>query len=369
MNRFKQTSKVKKAFLIAALVVIGCQGLSAQGKPGEANKYWREDEFFKSNYANVEFSNVNGFLMLANSIRTYQNESQKKNVRGSNDPLNFSSPWDFSNLYNSTIGTINTAKYTSYQLVDWLNSVEDDMSELSAASYFYRYKAGHIEKDPRYTGVSRKGDSLMKVALPMLEEFASVIRYDNNIAELSPLITSYLTWVDQVINEQFSWLNHKTKKPYAYITAKVSPFDFRHTIRTYENKKKSSTLFQTGCGMVYDSWSCHANAKCEHPFFQSLCQPFIEHYLKESNKKDECFRDFLCSSLYLAYCKEKGGNELYQIELENRLCSYNGKNKKCGKLTFIEFHEEFNKIYYAKGNKGKMDVLCQKMQDFVKENK
>ena len=83
MNRFKQTSKVKKAFLIAALVVIGCQGLSAQGKPGEANKYWREDEFFKSNYANVEFSNVNGFLLLANSIRTYQNESQKKNVKGS----------------------------------------------------------------------------------------------------------------------------------------------------------------------------------------------------------------------------------------------------------------------------------------------
>ncbi len=367
MNRVRQTTRVKKAFLFAALVVIGCQGLSAQSKPtDEVNKYWREDEFFKSSYSNIEFSNVNGFLMLANSIRTYQNESQRKSA---NEAIEFSSPWDHSNLYSATISTINTAKYTSYKIVDWLNTVENDLSELSAASYFYRYKSGHIEKDYRYTGVSKKGDSLMKIALPMLEEFASVIRYDNNIEELSPHITAYLTWADQCINAQFNWLNGKTKESYVYITAKVSPFDFRHTIRTYENKKKQITLFQTGCGTVYDSWNCHANAKCEHPFFQSLCQPFIDHSLKGSGKKDECFRDFLCSSLYLAYCKEKGGNELYQIELENRLCSYNGKNKRCGKLTFIEFHEEFTRIYNAKGNKGKIDVLCQKMQDFIKKNK
>ena len=91
-------------------------------------------------------------------------------------------------------------------------------------------------------------------------------------------------------------------------------------------------------------------------------------YLKGSAGKDECLREYLCSSLFLAYCKEKSGNELYQIELENRLCSFNNEEgKKCGKPTFIEFQEEFIKVYAAKGNKNKMDVLCKKMQEFYKE--
>ena len=370
MNKTKPTFRMKKEIIALVMTLIGCQWALSQGSTNQKeNKFWREDIFFKSNYSNVEFSNVNGFLMLANTIRTYQNESLKKNTKNSNDQLSFSSPWDFSNLYSSTISTINTAKYTSYKIVEWLNTVEDDLSELSAASYFYRYKSGRIEKDTRYTGISRKGDSLMKVALPMLEEFASVIRYDNNIAELNPKITVYLSWVDGIINEQFAWLNNKTKKSYGYLTAKVSPFDFRHTVRTYENKKKTGkTLFQTGCGMVYDSWHCHANVKCEYPFFRSMCQTILDQYLKGSAGKDECLKEYLSSSLFLAYCKEKGGNELYQIELENRLCSFNNEEgKKCGKPTFIEFQEEFIKVYAAKGNKNKMDVLCKKMQEFYKE--
>ena len=363
---------MKKRILTIIIAIAGCQGVTSQSAPSdEANKYWREDGFYKSSYSNVEFSNVNGFLMLANSIRTYQNESLRKGPKGTDEELNFSSPWDYSNLYSPTISTINTVKYTSYKIVEWLNTVEKDLSELSAASYFYRYKSGHIEKDNRYTGVPHKGDSLMKVALPMLEEFASVIRYDNNIAELNPKITAYLSWVDGIINEQFAWLNNKTKKSYGYVTAKVSPFDFRHTVRTYENKKKTGmTLFQTGCGMVYDSWHCHANVKCEYPFFWSMCQTILNQYLKGSAGKDECLKEYLCSSLFLAYCKEKGGNELYQIELENRLCSFNDEQgKKCGKPTFIEFQEEFSKVYTAKGNKNKMDVLCKKMQDFFKSNR
>ncbi len=360
---------MKKAFFALCLAIAGCQGVFGQGKTSDiSDKYWHEDIFFKSQYSNVEFSNVNGFLMLANSIRVYQNESLRKNSKSS-ESLEFSSPWDFSNLYSSTISTINTAKYTSYKIVDWLNSVENDLSELSAASYFYRYKSGHIEKDSRYTGVSAKGDSLMKVALPMLEEFAGVIRYDNNIAEMKPHITEYLTWVDKIINEQFSWLNNKTKKKYAYVTAKVSPFDFRSTVRTYQGTKKTQTLLQTGCGMVYDSWRCHANVKSEYPFFNSLVQTIIKGYLKGKEAKDEQFMEFLSASFFLMYCNETAGAELYQIEMENRFCSYNEKNTKCNGMTFIEFFEEFSKVYKSKGNKNKFDIICGKMADFRNQKK
>ncbi len=359
---------MKKAILALGLTLLSCQvGLSQSGSSVGSDKYWHEDVFFKSEYSNIEFSNVNGFVMLANSIRIYQNESQKKNAKNTSDNLSFSSPWDFSNLYSSTISTINTTKYKSYKFVEWLNTVEDDINELSAASYFYRYKSGHIEKDSRYTGVSAKGDSLMKVALPMLEEFASVIRYDNNIAELTPHINSYLSWVDKVINEQFNWLNNKTKKSYGYITAKVSPFDFRSTVRTYEVKKKTSvTMLQTGCGMVYDSWHCHANVKSEYPFFKSLTSEIIKKHTKGNKKNNENFDEFLSASLFLMYCKEKSGEELYQLEMENRLCAFNEKGVKCGKKTFLEFYDEFKQTYNVKGNKNKFDVLCNKMLSFCK---
>lgn len=360
---------MRKTIAALWLAIASCPlAFSQTNSSNTQEKYWHEDLYFKSKYSNVEFSNVNGFLMLANSIRIYQNESQKK---GSKDLLNFTSPWDFSNLYSSTISTINTTKYKSYKIVDWLNSVEKDINELSAASYFYKYKGNKIEKDSRYSGVSAKGDSLMQVALPMLEEFASVIRYDNNIAELAPHITDYLQWTDKVINEQFNWLNNKSKKKFSYITAKVSPFDFRSTIRTYQNTKRvtsptskgtSHTLLQTGCGMVYDSWRCHANVKSEYPFFQSLASTIIFQYVK----REETFIEFMSASLFLMYCKEKVNIELYQLELENRLCAYNEANTKCGKLTFIEFHEEFVKIYNEKGNKNKLDILCTKMSGFCK---
>lgn len=358
--------KKRIAGLCAAMVY--CLVAFSQNSSNSQDKYWHEDLYFKSKYSNVEFSNVNGFLMLANSIRIYQNENQKKN---SKDLLEFTSPWDFSNLYSSTISSINTTKYRSYKVIEWLNSVEKDINELSAASYFYRYKGGKIEKDNRYTGVSAKGDSLMKVAIPMLEEFASVIRYDNNIAELAPHITEYLQWTDKVTNEQFNWLNNKSKKKFSYITAKVSPFDFRSTIRTYQNKKNvasqsgkgtTTTLLQTGCGMVYDSWRCHANVKSEYPFFQSMAPAFLQQYVK----REESFREFMSASLFLMYCKENISIELYQLELENRLCAYNESKTRCGKLTFIEFHEEFLKVYNEKGNKNKLDILCSKMSGFCK---
>lgn len=361
---------MKKRFLAICLATLGYHLAFSPTAFSQSNnaqeKYWQEDNYYKSKYSNVEFSNVNGFLMLANSIRTYQNESQKKSSRSGNDLFNITSPWDFSNLYSSTISTINTTKYKSYKIVDWLNSVEKDINEISAASYFYRYKNGKIEKDTRYTGVSAKGDSIMKVALPMLEEFANVIRYDNNIAELAPHITEYLKWTDRVTNEQFNWLNNKTKNKYGYITAKVSPFDFRSTIRTYKNTKKSAnTLLQTGCGMVYDSWRCHANVKSEYPFFQSMASSIITSYIN----KGENFTEFLSASLFLMYCKEKGGIDLYQVELESRLCAFNEQGTKYNGISFIEFHEEFAKVYNEKGNKNKMDILCNKMANFCKSTK
>ena len=349
---------MKKTIVALCMALTVCHVAFSQGN--STDKYWQEDLFFKSKFSNVEFSNVNGFLMLANSIRIYQNENQKK---GSKDLLSFTSPWDFSNLYSSTISAINVSKYKSYKIVDWLNTVEKDINTLSAASYFYRYKSGHIEKDNRYHSVCAKGDSLMNVAIPMLEEFAAVIKYDNNIAELSAHITEYLTWADKVTNTQFNWLNNKSKKKYDYITAKVSPFDFRSSIHTYQLAKKSgNTLLQTGCGMVYDSWRCHANVKSEYPFFQSMAQSFLRQYTQKGNE----FLEFMSASLFLMYCKENGNDDLYQVELENRLCAYNEGNVKCGGRPFILFHEEFLKAYNEKGNKNRLDLLCVKMATYGK---